>query len=734
MNKSSYLKMALPMAIASVLSLSGCSETDSFPETTDSLTDSDSTFNINMAGGNGPYGGSGGELDIYKYRIGHLKILKSQTADASFTPITSNGYMGTVPLIITEDTTIEALSIEDPRPAVGTPYIISSNPTIYLSTGSGFIGDEEPNGETPTGITINAGTTLTLSDNGSGDAFVALTNDLLNNGTLTTTNIPESTSRTNIELYVSSYIGSGTIDNAGQDAGQSGGSINIYADYSILNHGGINSSGANDDDVTTAGSGGSIYLQAHSRIENTAAINSSGGTSTNESHTGGNAAQLSLEASDDVLNSGDLFAQGGDGITAGGNANDVNVYSWSDGNIKNSGNIYSTGGNATTGSAGSGSYIGFYVENADLINNGNLYASGGSTTAEEGNGGSGGYIDFYDDDDDGITGDFYISGNIDVSGGNTATDGLGNGGSAGNIYIEIENEDASIAGSRKIILSGYTSINANGGDGVMGAGDGGNLNVNMEIDHDDAEYVPVAVFNSDVVNESNFNSQGGNIIENAEVESASAGRGGYFELEIDFDTEDFPVEVLDDSYTVTNTGDINLSGGTGSKGNSGQYDNQGGSFSIDSYMNASNSGIIISNGGDDSSTGGFTAGGRAGRVSIDSFLATASNTAAISINGGNAEYIGGDSRYVSLYGDSTNNSGDISAVGGNADATLEVSYGGDGGNITLSSPHADDTQTGSIVQTGGTGETVGTDGNLAVNGLCTGPNCNDESEEYFYFD
>ncbi|MCK5334601.1 MAG: hypothetical protein KAQ67_00490, partial [Gammaproteobacteria bacterium] len=496
MSQTSFIKMALPMAIASVLSLSGCSDSS------DSITDSEETFTINMSGGNGGHGGNGGYLSIDKYKIGHLKILKTQKADASFTPLVADGYMGTAPLIISEDITLVILGIEDPRPAAGTPYFISGSTAIYLSTGIGFIGDEESNGDIATGVTINTDVTLTLPDNtNENEAYISLENDLVNNGTINTVNIAESTNRPDITLYVASYIGSGSIDNSGQTPGQSGGGIQIEADYSILNHGNINSSGANDDETFAAGQGGSVYLEANSRLENTATINSSGGTSTNETHAGGNAGDLELYASGDTLNSGDLLAQGGDGITAGGDADNIYIESWYTGNVKNSGNLKATGGNATAGNAGNGSSIYFEAENADLINSGDISTAGGSTTAVEGNGGYGGRIDFDDTDDDSLIGDFIISGNMDTSGGNTATDGTGSAGNAGGLDIEIENEDSSIASSRKIILYGYTSIITKGGDGVLSGGEGGDFYAQIDIDHDDAEYIPVAVTNTDMVNE-----------------------------------------------------------------------------------------------------------------------------------------------------------------------------------------------------------------------------------------
>ncbi|MCP4249957.1 MAG: hypothetical protein GY778_23190 [bacterium] len=96
------------------------------------------------------------------------------------------------------------------------------------------------------------------------------------------------------------------------------------------------------------------------------------------------------------------------------------------------------------------------------------------------------------------------------------------------------------------------------------------------------------------------------------------------------------------------------------------------------------------------------------------------NSGSLTANGGNGEYIGGDSwQSIWLEGYDTVNSGSLSLRGGNADAGLAGSVGGNGGTpgIAPADIYVTCSNTGGINVSGGTGTITGADGD-AVTWVC----------------
>ena len=101
------------------------------------------------------------------------------------------------------------------------------------------------------------------------------------------------------------------------------------------------------------------------------------------------------------------------------------------------------------------------------------------------------------------------------------------------------------------------------------------------------------------------------------------------------------------------------------------------------------------------------------------------NSGALTANGGNGEYLGGDADEVLLYAVAVTNSGDITSNGGNADAALAASTGGDGALIDIYVTEMNGADnSGSTSNTGGTGETAGTEGTTYIGGHCVSGDCN----------
>mgnify|MGYP000716486598 CR=1 FL=1 len=302
------------------IALSGCgggSDSSSSSSTAGSYT---ITAQGGLGGANGGSGGSGEYVNLYKESgSGDVEILRSGQANASFTSQTPGSNLGDNSLAITADTTINVVTAE---PAAGTPYLVASSTTLRISDGDTTLGNEDP----VTGLSIASGATLTLALNYTTYSYLSLSNDVENSGTITTED-SSATARGGLRIYPASYIGKAgsSIDTSASLDSQSGGYLRVSADYSIYNHGDIDTFGA-DSAASNGGDGGYVDLYANYLTQNTGDINSYGGDAT--VGTAGDGGYIDLEADYSHLhNSGDINSSGGNAPT-GGHGDSVYFYAY----------------------------------------------------------------------------------------------------------------------------------------------------------------------------------------------------------------------------------------------------------------------------------------------------------------------------------------------------------------------------------------------------------------------
>lgn len=687
------------------------------------------TYTINTSGGlggsTGGSGGSGGSVDGYKSAgIGDIEMRASGNADTSFTASTPAAYTGTKPLNVTTNTTITVVTAV---PASNTPYLVANDSNLYIADDDATLADAD---EIVTGISVASGVTLTLPLNYTTYARIDLRNDLANSGMITTADV-DATNRGGLQIYPDSYVGASgsSVTTAGTVAGQNGGDVTINADGSLFNHGTINTRGSNGDTTTVnGGDGGGIYLYGNYNFQNTALIESQGGDATGGVAGDGGYVEFQGDYGS-MYNSGNVNGYGGNGVT-GGNADGGNFSSYI-GKTLNSGHIDNHGGNGTGGNGGSGGDIDMQADSGDLINSGNLTTTGGSTTGETFNGGSGGNVDF-NGSDGGIEADtpiasILVSGNIDTSGGNAVANSTGSGGSGGSVNANLEVNDAPSPTARLAFL-GYTTITTSGGDGNQG-GAGGRYQLNNDTAwYDDLD---IELPSGNVVNEANLVARGGSAVATATVFPANGGAGGNFTLETAYTSLPGAGFILPEGMSVsdlektTNSGTVDQSGGANLKATSDNSGRSGRTW-LWGYNGVSNTGAITANGGSDSDTDGSTTGYGGYADDIDMYAETGAvtNSAALTNNGGSGEYRGGRSDGISLYAATVSNNANLTSNGGNANATLAGSVGGNGGWIELFSPQgsAGISHSGTVTYTVGTGTdtTAANSGSFTNGGMCTG--------------
>ena len=711
------MKMRIKRSVAVLLVLSfhvflfACGGDGGVTSTTsEAVSGAAGIFTINTSGADGgPDGGSGGDggyVGIYMPygSIGALQVMSSGAADASFTPTASTPNLGDNPLAITVDTTI---TVEAAEPAAaGTPYLLMNNSNVYISDG-------DPAPDIPvTGISVAAGTTLTVELNYTTYARVALSNDMDNHGTITTVDF-DPTQRGNLQLYLNSYHGNSTIDTSGTQDGQHGGYVQITPVYYFFNHGTINTSGA-DSTTGAAGDGGDVVIYTTGGygigIENTGNITANGGTASAGGTSGGNSGHLDWQTELSIHNSGNLSCRGGDGVESGGDSNGMYFAVNAIGNLSNSGDLNTSGGTGATG--GFGGSIDMYAYGGGIVNSGNLTTKGGDTTDPSFDGGPGGSIYVYVfyspfGPTDAPAGNIMFSGNVDASGGLAVTDALatGNGGSGGS--FEIEGNYDSYPSGQRIALLGYAGIDASGGGGNYG-GTGGDVELYCDYGY---VYLSDADFYSpscNITNEADVNAAGGSVLATATT-PAYGGSGG----SVNIWTDQYYGMFDPDIDKVVNSGNIDTSSGTNLE--SGEYESAGNVW-IWGYNGVTNSGNITARGGDDLGTDGT--GNDGNDVQLYAELGPVSNSGNLGTDGGDGEFLGGYAYAIELFGPEVSNSGALTANGGDADPSLADSEGGVGGDVTLFSPDGMQgiTQTGTVSNDGGTGETPGPDGNYYLGG------------------
>ena len=639
-------------------------------------------------------------------------MLASGSADADFSSITPDANLGSNPLDITTGITVDVFAEDADEPVAGTPYLIEDNGRLFVSDGNTVLGDEDP----VTGVSVSSGVTLTLGLNYTTYARISFDNDVSNSGVVTTVDVDEF-HRGGLHIYPASYVGQADsrIDTAGTQDSQNGGNVLISADYSVYNHGTINTSGSDsvDDDAAI---GGHVELYADNLVQNTGDIDSSGGDAPNGD--GGRGGNIDL-ASDfgNMYNSGSLANHGGAG-QLGGNGGQINLYAVGD--MLNSGDINAQGGVGGADDGGNGAGIEMFAYGRKLVNSGSVLAMGGNTTDADSDGGDGGelyvYAEYGPVNRNAPAGGLFVSGNIDLSGGDAVATGYGDGGAAGSVDVQVygSNYPSEVG----LVFRGYTDIDTTGGDANFGGSAGNVLIFNDSVKANAGVYVP----SGNVTNEADVTARGGNVVAEAETIPADGGSGGNFRLE----TEDKYGYINPDLEIATNKGNVDVSGGNGLESTMTDS-NRSGSIWLWGYNGVSNTGNITANGGTDLGTDGDVTGygGYANDIGMYAELGQASNSGSITNNGGAGEYRGGRSDGFELYGATVSNSGVISSNGGNADASLEGSVGGSGGWVEFFSPGgvAGVTHSGSVSHTAGTGETTHDDGAFIRGGMCISGNC-----------
>ena len=704
------------------LMITGCSD-----DTSDSSEDPDvdsepepnGIYSLNVTGGlGGADGGSGGDgsnISFYKAAgTGNVEILANGITDASFAIITPDTNLGSNPLNIAMDVTIDVFANDVEAPAEGTPYLIEEDGMLRVSDGNAILGDEYP----VTGISVASGVTLSFGLNFAEYARLNLDGDMSNAGIITTNDIDDH-NRGGLRIYPASYVGQegGSINTAGTQDGQNGGAVLISANYSIYNHGVINTRGADSADDHAA-AGGYVEFYADYLVQNTGDIDSSGGNASNGDAGHGGNVELATDFGN-MYNSGNLMNRGGNG-QLGGDSGRVNLYAAGD--LLNSGDIDAQGGASSADDGGNGNNIEIYAYGSKLVNSGDILAMGGDTTDMDSSGGDGGelyvYAEYGPINRDASAGGLFVSANIDLSGGDAVATGYGDGGAGGSI-------DAQVYGSNfpsevRLAFLGYTDIDTSGGDANFGGTAGNVLVFNDSVKANAGVYVP----SGNVTNEANIVARGGNVVETAMTTPAEGGSGGDFNLETEYDYG----YISPDLEITTNKGNVDLSGGNSLESEMNES-SRSGSVLFWGYNGVSNTGNIIANGGDDLGTDGDVTGygGYANDVEMYTELGLISNSGNITNNGGAGEYRGARSDGVDLYGVTVSNSGEISSNGGNADATLEGSMGGSGGWVEFFSPAgvAGVTNSGTVSHSAGTGEVMSDDGAFVRGGMCVSGNCND---------
>lgn len=722
--KNRGLRTALAVAIASA-TLAGCGSDSKEASSSPAAAAGGMTVKLQGGiGGNGAghFGGDGDNFELYKEAgSGDLKVLKTGAANAAFTAKSFTPSFGAVKAVVSANTDLSGSMLADcaaTPPAADVLYQVINDSRLFKSNGATVACEAE---EVVTGLDVKSGATLTLGLNWNAATwvYINLDADIRNNGKITVADA-SPTQRGNIDLEGSSYIGSGKIETNGTLEGQNGGDIYVYADYGLINSGKMNASG---DDSTTvaAGNAGYIYLESYYYTQNTGSLTARGGNTTFAGAAGGDGDYIELYSGwGPVFNSGAIDGRGGEGAT-GGDGADVYMYAYL-GKLYNSGKMSVYGANSTVGNGGAGGYVGFEADGGQIRNSAGVLAWGGDTTDVAGSGGSGDQLYVYSDytglEEDTPAGDIYWSGQIDLSGGDAVATGTGNGGSAGDVDVEIDGSDVNL--KSKLMFLGYSKIQTFGGEGNHGGSAGSYELSNYDgyVDGDQDAPAP----GGSVISQAAVVAYGGNARATGIDAQGNGGHGGSFYLE----TDTYPTaQLVPDSQKVSQNGNVNIAGGTGRNQNSNSINRSGDSW-IWGYNGASITGTFNSDGGDDlgTTTGTVGYGGYASALYVYSELGVAKVNGNVSVNGGDGNYRGGYSDGMYIYGNTVNVASTIKANGGNADATEVGSQGGYGGYIELKATRPENsTVTGSATYAGGTGATKGNEGGYMRLISCAGAGC-----------
>ena len=752
-------------------------------------------FTISASGGASASseGGSGGYVNVRKRNSEtSLIINRAGAAAAVFVAPQTTVQLGSVAATISENTTVENIT-ELPSGAVaGLLYTVPGNNRLYKYDGSEEIATRA---QEVTGLEVAAGATLTLETNSGSTVRLYFVNDINNNGAIETaiaaTEADSNASRANLALYPSAYHGSCAINTSGVYTGSEGdvsnaqdaGDIEISAatiensgtftangaDYAGENNGDAGDAGrieltagvfiSNTGDISaTSGSTPEgefgyvedITIQAP-RINNAGTINANQGSGTENSDS--DQAEIQLNATTELINSGDISATGGNIIIKD--------------EVDNSGESAGYGGSifltVTAGAEGYGGYGGLVEQEIrQLINSGDLTVKGGDNAAVYGDGGYGGQIfigasdsdndgnpygssnfsacnqsDCYDFESGGSETIVSISGNLIADGGastaaydaDDSTQG-GEGGYGGNISVRHYGVPGSLFPTR---LSGYGAIKVDGGNGV-GSGAGGDVNIYTDTGEDESTLPTSAIEVTTNVTANAGTSAAPADGQREDTNQESTGAiAGSLDIYIDADRPYLQQGLLNATFigdfSANNSDSINAD--TTYRGDGDDH-----YLFISAPDNVTVVGNLSLNGGSDTEDAAVeddnsnNVGSSGGYASLISQYGSISFKGDVSANGGNGVIRGGDAGSMGATAKLANNiAGTMSFNGGNAFASEDdndETVGGDGGGLMALSGSFVAKSAAVVSATGGTGDTAGYEGGVFVNADCVQGICNND--------
>ncbi len=585
-------------------------------------------------GGTGGTGGVGGYVYFESYG-GAIKVLKSGTVDAVIAVPAYTPDFGTDPAahaVVSAGSTTTVLVNDDPND--GNPHLYTKNGefNLYLGNGDGDATNEIP----VTGLTVEAGATLILVDQGSGYATLRLANDMVIFGTLTTD--VDSNWGLDIEANVIDVEIGGKINASATTMDTQAGEIWLGSytgtTQQIINQGTIEAKGLG------TGSGGTVILEPADLMVNTGTIDASGGDSTVDGSGGGNGGVSgTLEVYvdyGDFYSSGIVRVNGGKGATEGGiNNADVCYYGYMcssvyvetvyedntrgrNGDIIISGTWEANGGEGVDGMGGYGGFIWLQTDALGAVTiNADMSVKGGDSTGPGSYSGVYTYgIDIYQSFDPyqygvytepATAGKLSIAGTYDLRGGS----GVEQGGEGGYFEVYGNYDNLDVPGA-DIELIGFDAIDLNGGEGDSGGNASGQAFCIYT-------YSTGSVPSGPITNEARIEAKGGK----ATGAGNTGGTGGYVDMATG--------EPSDSTTVIDNSGTIDISGGAGDNGGSAY----GGGFGDALHLQAvhvMNSGALTATGGSGSTSGGN--GGNITLNSTDSGTLPTTRTGPMSVAGG----------------------------------------------------------------------------------------------------
>ncbi|PKN37688.1 MAG: hypothetical protein CVU62_08155 [Deltaproteobacteria bacterium HGW-Deltaproteobacteria-2] len=547
---------------------------------------------VTAIGGTGSNGSGGTGGSFYVESDGAIKVLKSGSADASFTmPAESSYNFGDYGYTVSGAEEI-LLATDVPANYAGL-YMISGDWSLYKADGTGSAGNPTA-AYTVSGLSVPLGATLTINaDNnyyGGSDlgAYLEFDNDIVIDGTLKTGAGYNYIYLYNANSYSNNIVVTGTVTTSGENYGW----VEFDAGRHFYNSGTIDASGG--DNATGSGyQSYGIYIYAY-----TGSVYSKGTIRANNGN-GGNGAGGGQDQNYDYI------------YLYGGYNENSSVDPINGGSVIVSGTIEAKGGNAggaTGGDGGGWGYSYFVTYGGDMIVNASLNFSGGNASGSGYTGGEPYGADFY------CYGESYrrvgvcqISGSFNVNGGNGEA-----GGNAG--YVEVYSSysgssDYNYLGQAPDVeLLGFSDINLSGGNGTTQGGNASDWSYELYTYAPYSEYYSEYLPAYPIISEANVTAKGGN----ASASGGIGGTGGYVELATDYDYNyGTSITTITQSGTIDNSGgNATASGGTG--GNS--YDIYLGSGNGGYCWNVTSTGKLTSKGGNASASGGI--GGTGGYISL----------------------------------------------------------------------------------------------------------------------